>query len=617
MIFSFSTCGGLSNQVLSISYAVTFAIAIGVKGLVLPNMLLDGRQIEGVGRFPESATDEAFSRIFDSWRFSQILRSHGIELVDTNFAKHSFVKFTCRNGEPLTACLAKAKTCKKKSGRCLLHMECPFLHNIWNVNFLEHHLTHFDSIFYGLKLSPALEKEYQASFRDFRRRNRISCITMIHARIEDDWHKHCQSWRPNLPKNYNYDCMVDIFSIFRELEQHEIAPCPIYLAYDTEDVSARTKFDILKLKRTYKVPVFDWHDLNFKLATSREIRAATQFSMSQDADYFFGNTVSTLSAVIQRGRRKEGRWTSQYNIGFNPLSEFVPGYSIPWVFTLSRSHDANYDLLMKAAVRSAREKTSLIPICMVHADEDRQSSRIKWLMRQGVRIVYHRPLWDTDLLDGLRASTSAEKKQSHLYADADMVLSTYFRLDIPIVPEIYQFEHVLYTDTDVYFRKDITNLQGVGWRLPDSIQMGYEAVDMYPLNAGIYLASTRFLRATHHSLIQRLIKHKRISYAEFGPGDQGLLNMMYAQELKLRGPLDKALNAKAYHAFSSSSAIVHFHGPKPVDYLTTARSNNCTFGDMCARGLKRGFCQYFLEWIEYVEISERGLYEPLEARCRR
>jgi hypothetical protein len=69
--------------------------------------------------------------------------------------------------------------------------------------------------------------------------------------------------------------MIGIASIFREVEQHEIGLCPIYLAYDVEDVSVDTKRQISKFKRRHKLHVYDWHDLNFGAVTTREIRAAT------------------------------------------------------------------------------------------------------------------------------------------------------------------------------------------------------------------------------------------------------------------------------------------------------------------------------------------------------
>ncbi|OUS41681.1 hypothetical protein BE221DRAFT_143034 [Ostreococcus tauri] len=63
--------------------------------------------------------------------------------------------------------------------------------------------------------------------------------------------------------------------------------------------------------------------------------------------------------------------------------------------------------------------------------------------------------------------------------------------------------------------------------------------------------------------------------------------MAYEQELKSTGPLDEAMNAKPYHAFSPNAAIVHFHGPKPTDYLAKVTANTCAFGKMCSQGLQR------------------------------
>ena len=62
-----------------------------------------------------------------------------------------------------------------------------------------------------------------------------------------------------------------------------------------------------------------------------------------------------MSALIIRQRRMKGLWAAQYNRGSIPLNEFVPGFSLPWVFTL-RGSDVQYDEMMKVAVLSASQK---------------------------------------------------------------------------------------------------------------------------------------------------------------------------------------------------------------------------------------------------------------------
>jgi len=197
-----------------------------------------------------------------------------------------------------------------------------------------------------------------------------------------------------------------------------------------------------------------------------------------------------------------------------------------------------------------------------------------------------------------------------------MVLGTFFRLDIAVLPELLQFEHVLYTDTDVLFNKDITDMQGEGLKLPSTIQLAIETPNLAVLNAGVYFASLRFLRETHAGLIQALLSSESIDYGVYGPGDQGLLNMYYEAELKKAGLLSEELfNAKAYST-TIQARIVHFHGPKPSDYEEAVRQGSCArFPVLCDQGVQsEHFCRLFNTWILHC-VEECSQYPYLRAKC--
>ncbi len=46
-------------------------------------------------------------------------------------------------------------------------------------------------------------------------------------------------------------------------------------------------------------------------------------------------------------------------------------------------------------------------------------------------------------------------QHSHLFKNPDMLVSTFQRVDLPVVPILDQYTYVLYTDCDVYFRRPI------------------------------------------------------------------------------------------------------------------------------------------------------------------
>jgi len=411
--------------------------------------------------------------------------------------------------------------------------------------------------------------------------------------------------------------MVNVPEVIDHLHQLNVSHCTIVIAYDSDDVDVISRQEIQNMKLFRGITVIDLNDILPTAEFPREIRAgAAALIAIEEADFFVGNSVSTLSATIIRQRRQKRLWAAQYNRGAIPLSEFIPGFSIAWVFAL-RGKDKRYDEMMKVAVKSALQQTSLIPYVMVHPDESRYD-RVQWLRSQGVQVCIHQPTWELKLLEILKRSTESARKSSHLYSFPDMVLGTFFRLDIAVLPELLQFEHVLYTDTDVLFNKDITDMQGEGLKLPSTIQLSIETPNLAVLNAGVYFASLRFLRETHAGLIQALLSSKSIDYGVYGPGDQGLLNMYYEAGLKKAGLLSEELfNAKAYST-TIQARIVHFHGPKPSDYEEAVRKGSCTrFPVLCDQGVKSElFCRLFNTWIQHC-VDECLHYPYLRERCRK
>lgn len=99
----------------------------------------------------------------------------------------------------------------------------------------------------------------------------------------------------------------------------------------------------------------------------------------------------------------------------------------------------------------------------------------------------------------------------------------------------------------------------------------------------------------------------------YGPGDQGAINQFYENSV-VKAKLSQEFNAKPYFPALESAFIVHFHGPKPADFLTFLETGNCTFGEMCDTGAKKSFCFYALEWASHVKDEEIG--QRLYAACK-
>ena len=99
----------------------------------------------------------------------------------------------------------------------------------------------------------------------------------------------------------------------------------------------------------------------------------------------------------------------------------------------------------------------------------------------------------------------------------------------------------------------------------------------------------------------------------YGPGDQGAINHFYEAAIK-EHRLHWSFNTKPYHAWKSEAKIVHFHGPKPHEFLQYFESGDCPFQDYCQTGLVNGFCAYAMEWASY--IADESLGQKAINSCR-
>ena len=110
----------------------------------------------------------------------------------------------------------------------------------------------------------------------------------------------------------------------------------------------------------------------------REQVACVDYYMALAADKFIGNSVSSFSAMIILERQRHDAWASYYNGGNVPLSEVLPLYQLPWVFTYN-SWSSPYDYMLKAAVRSGLDHGHgrLKPYCLFAGS--RKAPIIKWL----------------------------------------------------------------------------------------------------------------------------------------------------------------------------------------------------------------------------------------------
>lgn len=51
--------------------------------------------------------------------------------------------------------------------------------------------------------------------------------------------------------------------------------------------------------------------------------------------------------------------------------------------------------------------------------------------------------------------------------------------------------------------------------------------------------------------------------------------------------LNQAFNTKPYNDFDGASFLIHYHGPKPHEYLSFLETGKCDFYSVCEQGFLR------------------------------
>ncbi|GFR49842.1 hypothetical protein Agub_g11783, partial [Astrephomene gubernaculifera] len=333
-------------------------------------------------------------------------------------------------------------------------------------------------------------------------------------------------------------------------------------------------------------------------AGGREFAALVEYFVGLRAERFIGNSVSTFAALGLLERRRAGLWAAYYNGGNIPLSSLLPAlHRLPWVFTYSSWGDGSYDYMLKAAVRSALATRSLVPYCVFSGDLS--SPIASWLAEQGVTLLHHSPAWRDKLVALAKSKAKTNVHHSHLFKSPDALVSTFQRVDLPVVPGLMQYTYVLYTDADVYFRQPV-RMGDFGLPLPRSLSMSYEFLESFPYNAGVFLAHLPAMRSAYPAFMRMLLGNDEgLYFTNYGPADQGALNKFYEADLRAQ-LLPQRFNAKPYRAVDPGAAILHFHGPKPHDLLRYLDSGACDFFTLCESVFLSGGCAYGREWSGWV-----------------
>ncbi len=217
----------------------------------------------------------------------------------------------------------------------------------------------------------------------------------------------------------------------------------------------------------------------------------------------------------------------------------MPG--LKWYFALSAatlaSTEHDWPGLVRAAVRSARTKTSLRPHLLWDGPEH---PFLDELRGQGVKIIFHR----VPFLDDL----ARHNPDPHWQAIA---AGAFLRVEIPVIET--EDEIVLYTDADVQFLHDVA--PPLSAARPRYFAGCTEFTFQDGLNTGVMLLNVKQLREDHPEFTGFIRANLHLGL------DQDMYRSFYAGKWELMPP---EFNWKPYWGANERAMILHWHGIKPV-----------------------------------------------------
>ena len=589
---SFAVCNGFTNQRLSILYGMIIAKETG-RSLVLPRLILNGVQYNTSATLYATAENSVkFGHFYDTHTFVQAMQRHGIQLVDSMPTRVSD-KFI-----PEADIQAFVREFSKYMMHSHISIGCPLMR-------LDAALVARYAYLVRDVLSSLVPSQHFKRMLGLATRRLSSDFNFLHLRMENDWIRHCASWRSGSPGD---NCFTNTYNISAHLHAKRFpTQTPLYIALDWDDSPATVATQALALISEAGYTVIKRSDLLANIKLHREEAALVEYYLAITSRRFIGNSVSTFSALLILEREQRSLWASYYNMGDIPLASFIPMYMMPWVFTYN-GKSPKIDYMAKAAVLSALEKGNLTPYCIYNGTSN--DSIYRWLASQGVTMISHAPTWARRVEDNIIAAKK-NFRYSPLYNSAAGIFGTMQRIDVSIVSELEQFNYVLFTDVDVLFTKQVT-LESFGFdRLPKAISMAVEVEPRFPCNAGVMLMNLPALRETHAALVDFTFSTVGLHFGKYGPMDQGAINSFYESAMGSKCDLSEEFNTKLYKTSPANPAIFHFHGPKPHDYLDWAYTGYClpSFGNMCLLGFNR-MCG-----IVHKYFPENRVVEDLKKVC--
>ena len=583
----YNICNGLSNQLLIHAAYIARAHQEGQIVQIPDYFVTNGVQTTNENVIPNANNSIPFGFAFDRGHFRKRLQDLGVQAT--------FVEFNFSKPQQLSCA---------------------------GVGMVQH-------------ADPAVVRHVLESFRPSRRlQNTVNQVqrafhqegtkdgVCVHHRDGRDWHDHCRRWSRIPDGVYRGNCLgVPNRTFVESLQDRGLDDWSssssssssrwVYYCGDHGVPRALPQAGYKVLSRQQILGPSANMSALYNLAPGQEVRdlwALVDFFACSSLPRFIGNSVSTFSAL--QIALKDGHGAYWYNSQSIPLSQAWRVYQIPIVYTYTEMSAKAGQHFLRSSIASVRQKMPHNKIHVLYHGKKDTAFR-SWLTKNNVTVHNHDPQWRGKIEEMRR---NGDPASSHLFLHPGNYFGTWQRIDIPLFLDT---EYCLLLDSDTIVNQPFT-LADFGLNMTHGIAMSSEMHldSTLPSNAGVTLMNIPLLRRTHAKFLKFILKH--VKTADFGhssPSDQGAYLVFYQNYTSF---LARSFNMKPYwpvtrHEFNRSF-VVHFHGPKPHEYLQFIMGKQCNeaLGNLCLLASKRPtLCQALREFA----VASQNV-KGLPAYCR-
>ena len=217
-----------------------------------------------------------------------------------------------------------------------------------------------------------------------------------------------------------------------------------------------------------------------------------------------------------------------------------------WFTGLNNHNKTSYNdyiKMYKVAVFSAKKTNpTLEPYLILDGDID---DEIQSLIDLGVNVIKHQVLFYDDVI-------------KH-YKDDTVALGVFLRIDIPKICEQLRIEdeYILYTDNDVYFMDDVSDLKNLKPTFFAACGEFNPFLSPMNMNSGVMLINWRNMMKEYDVFVKYIVDNFSVNMY-----DQDPLKKFYNGPITI---LDPHYNYRTYWGPNTNIKILHYHGPKPTD----------------------------------------------------